>query len=57
MLGLAVPVRDQDDRVVAGLALHAPVVRLSKDAALQKVETLHGAARRIGEALITENGG
>lgn len=57
MLGLAVPVRDQDDRVVAGLALHAPVARLSKDAALQKVETLHGAARRIGEALITENGG
>jgi DNA-binding IclR family transcriptional regulator len=57
MLGLAVPVRDQDDRVVAGLALHAPVARLSTDAALQKIDTLHAAARRIGEALITESEG
>ena len=57
MLGLAVPVRDQDGRVVAGLALHAPVARLTADAALQKIDTLHAAARRISEALITENEG
>ena len=37
-------------RVVAGLAVHAPVARLSTDAALEQVETLHAAALRIGVA-------
>ena len=55
MMGLAVPIRDREARVVAGLAVHTPVARLTTDAALKQVETLHAAALRIGVALTTEN--
>ena len=55
MMGLAVPIRDREARVVAGLAVHAPVARLTTDAALKQVETLHAAALEIGYALTTEN--
>jgi len=57
MMGLAVPIRDREARVVAGLAVHAPVARLSTDTALEQLETLHAAALRIGDALTTENEG
>ena len=43
MMGLAVPIRDREARVVAGLVVHAPW-RVSTDAALEQVETLHAAA-------------
>jgi DNA-binding IclR family transcriptional regulator len=55
MMGLAVPIRDREARVVAGLAVHTPVARLTTDAALKQVETLHAAALQIGVALTTEN--
>lgn len=56
MLGLAVPILDEEDRAVAGLAVHAPVARLSPDAALAKLSLLKSAAEKISRAVIYSGG-
>ena len=57
MMGLAVPIAGDGDTVVAGLAVHAPVARLSLDAALQKLANLRSAADEIGRAIRIDEGG
>ena len=52
MLGLAVPVLGEECRVIAGLAVHAPVARLSPNAALEKLPSLKSAAEKIGRSII-----
>ena len=57
MMGLAVPIAGDDGNVVAGLAVHAPVARLSPDAALEKLSNLQSAADEIGRAIRIDEGG
>ena len=57
MMGLSVPIAGDGDTVVAGLAVHAPVARLSLDAALQKLANLRSAADEIGRAIRIDGGG
>ena len=57
MMGLAVPIAGDGDTVVAGLAVHAPVARLSLDAAVQKLANLRSAADEIGRAIRIDEGG
>lgn len=51
LLALAVPVRDAQGRVRAAIAVHAPSVRLSAEAALARLPALTEAARRMGRLL------
>lgn len=48
MIAVAVPIRDAVGRFVAGLAIHAPVVRLDLDNAIEFVPVLRAAARKLG---------
>ena len=57
MIGLAVPIRADDGRIVAGLAVHAPAARLATSAALEKLPKLNAAAEAIGQAITSEYGG
>ncbi len=50
-MGLAVPVRNSDKRVVAGLSVHAPLVRMSVDTALDLLPPVTDAARRIEQQI------
>lgn len=55
MLSLAVPVRDPDGRVVAGIAVQAPFVRLDMDRALAEVVPLMmESAARIERLLLSQ---
>lgn len=51
LVGLAVPVRDRDGRVLAGLAVHGPIPRLDIERALGFLPDLRDAAGRLGAAL------
>ncbi|MEM6491940.1 MAG: IclR family transcriptional regulator [Pseudomonadota bacterium] len=51
LIGLAVPVRDADGHIIAGLAIHAPVVRMPIDVALAHEPVLRAAATAIGDEL------
>lgn len=51
LIGLAVPVRNQANAVIAGLAIHGPEVRLSIEKAETYLDDLHAAAAQLGEAL------
>jgi len=51
LIGLAVPVRDSSGRVLAGLAVHAPLPRLDVESALRHLPALRDAAARIGDAM------
>lgn len=51
MVAVAVPIRAEDGRVVAGLALEAPIVRLDLEAARRLVPDLRDTARVIADAL------
>lgn len=51
VVGLAVPVRDCDGRIVAGLAVHAPVTRMNAAQALERLPELRDAAERLGKVL------
>lgn len=54
---VAVPVRGYKDRVVAGLAVSAPIARLSMKRALQSVPLLRAAAAQMAETLdLSEEG-
>jgi DNA-binding IclR family transcriptional regulator len=54
MIAIAVPITDAVGRFVAGLAIHAPVVRLGLEDALGHVDVLRAAARELGSD-ITES--
>ncbi|MEO5696793.1 MAG: IclR family transcriptional regulator C-terminal domain-containing protein, partial [Burkholderiaceae bacterium] len=47
----AVPVRDADGEVRAGLAVHAPSSRMSVDQACGHLPAMHDAATRIARLL------
>ena len=51
LIGIAVPVYDARNRVVAGLSLHAPVARLSMQSALTKLDRFRETARQIEQAM------
>ena len=51
LVALAVPVRDAQGTVRAAIAVHAPVARLSIEAALERLAALQAAAQRMGELL------
>ena len=51
MVAVAVPVRDENGRACAALAVHAPAVRLSLEAAKQHVPTLRKAAAAVSALL------
>jgi len=48
---LAVPVRDSDGRVVAGVAVHAPATRMRLDQAMEFLPTLRQAADAISQTI------
>lgn len=48
MIAVAVPIQDSVGRFVAGLAMHAPVVRLALSDALNHVGVLTAAAKELG---------
>ena len=51
IIGVAVPVFDARNRVVAGLSLHAPAARMSLHMAEQKIDRLRETARLIEQAM------
>ena len=51
MVAIAVPVTDPSGRFIAAIAVHAPKVRMSLDAALGRKELLQGAAIRLRDTL------
>ena len=51
MIATAVPVRDPNGKYFASLAVHGPVIRVSKPDAEAFAPLLHEGARRIEEAL------
>lgn len=51
MVAIAVPITDPEGRFFAALAVHAPVQRVTVDAAVERREVLQNAATRLGEAL------
>jgi len=53
LIAIAVPVRNSDGRVMAGLAVHGPEVRMSTDQATKLAPTLHKTAARIGKAFFS----
>jgi len=54
LIGLAVPVFDENGKVIAGLATHGPSARLSVDTALAHLPALQAAARRLTGCLSTD---
>jgi DNA-binding IclR family transcriptional regulator len=52
LIGMATPIRDQDGRVVAGLAVHSPLPRMNMDTMRNTLPALRQAASRMGAALL-----
>ena len=52
LIGVGVPVRGRDGRMVAAVALHAPVPRLTAEEALRHVPRLRRAAEEIAASLL-----
>lgn len=50
LMAVAVPVRDDRNRVIAALAVHAPVARLSVEAAVGHIPRLREAAKLLSQA-------
>ncbi len=48
MIAVAVPITDKLGRFVAGLAIHAPVVRMPLEEALSHIDVLRAAAQELG---------
>lgn len=48
MIAIAVPITDTMGRFIAGLAVHAPVIRMSLEEAMGHVDLLHRAAQDLG---------
>lgn len=55
MIAIAVPIRDAVGRFVAGLAIHAPVMRLSLEEALGHADILRTAALELGSEIVEVN--
>lgn len=53
MIAVAVPIADQNDRMVATLSVHAPASRLSLAEAETSVSHLHAAAQQLSALLVT----
>lgn len=51
MVAVAVPIKGPDDRLMATLATHGPVVRMTHDHAVEHVDRLRRAAAEIAEIL------
>ena len=51
LIAMAVPVRDADNQVRGAIAVHAPVARLSIEAATQHLSASQNAAERMGALL------
>ena len=51
LMGLAVPVTDADGKVIAGLAVHGPVARMSIEDAVRRVPLFQRAAGELSEVL------
>jgi len=51
LVGIAVPVFDAKNRVVAGLSLHAPAARMTMNDALAQLDRLRNATRQIEQAM------
>jgi DNA-binding IclR family transcriptional regulator len=51
IIGIAVPVFDARNRVVAGLSLHAPAARMSLQMAVSKLDRLRETARQIEQVM------
>lgn len=57
MMGLAVPINGANGQTIAGLAVHAPIIRLAPDAALTKLPALNAAAEKIANIITNDSGG
>lgn len=53
IIGLAVPIRDRNGAMIAGLAVHAPKVRLGVDDLLRHLSRLRTAADQLGALVAT----
>lgn len=51
LIALAVPVRNSENNIFAGLAIHGPEVRMPIEAAREYLDLLRDASNRLGEAL------
>ena len=51
LLGISVPIRDAGGRVIAGLAMHSPLPRMTIDGLRGHLPALRAAAARLGAAL------
>lgn len=51
LLGIAAPIRDARGRVIAGLAMHSPLPRMSIDGLKDNLPLLREAAARMGAAM------
>jgi DNA-binding IclR family transcriptional regulator len=56
LLGIAVPIHDGAGRVVAGLAVHAPVARMNRSQAVAHLPALRAAARKLDRIFELEFG-
>jgi len=56
MVAVAVPIRDRDGRMMAGLAVHGPTQRLSLDDALGWVDALQAAADELAGLMPPSHG-
>ena len=56
LMGLAVPIVDREGRTMAALAVHAPVARLTPDAAIEKLPALKAAGARLAAVLTVDTG-
>jgi len=52
LLGVSVPVRDPSGRILAGIAMHGPEVRLPESRALEIIPDMNDAANAIGDLLL-----
>ncbi len=55
LIAIAVPIRDPNGAIVAGLGVHAPEPRYSIAKAINDLPRFQAAAERIGKALLAEN--
>ncbi|MCG8546844.1 MAG: IclR family transcriptional regulator [Alphaproteobacteria bacterium] len=53
LIAAAVPIRNQNGQIIAGLGVHAPLARLSTDDIPTILPKMHAAAEQIGRVLIT----
>lgn len=55
MIAIAVPLTDDQDRLLATLSFHAPTQRLSAEAALRHLDRLKAAARELSRLVIDDD--